>query len=109
MKIGMAIGTCLVCGAVLLGGPHSVHECKVGWCSQPVTEMQDLPHVERDTSKIVAPDKAVLPPPSMQWLPNNQQADLRRRGHPAWDTNSYGNAAWLEAATRQTKIAGRLE
>lgn len=101
MKVGMAIGTCLMCGAVLLGGPHSAHECKDGWCSQPVTEMPDAPHSERGPSMIAAPEQMVMPP-SRGWVSNNQTADLRRRiGDPAFHTNWSGNVAWMESATKR--------
>jgi len=109
MGIAKRIFVCAFCGYVGLKGLHIEHECRMGWCPTRVIEHPET-HSEHEPIQLVKAQQEVMPPSrGLDWLPNNQQADLRRRGHPAWDTNSYGNAAWLKAATRQTKIAGRLE
>jgi hypothetical protein len=108
MGIAKRMFVCALCGYVGLKGLHIEHECRMGWCPTPVIEHPDTPHNEHEPIQIVLAQQQVMPP-SRGWVRNNPQVEVMRRGYPAWDTNGSGNAAWLEAATKQTKIAGWIE
>jgi hypothetical protein len=103
MNIGRKLVPCVVCGCLLIAGAQAHHECKgIGWCSPPVTEPLHTPHAEHTNMLTSAAEQMVMPPSrGLDWMPNNQMTDLRRRGHPAWSDDNYANARWLQAATQK--------
>ena len=114
-KIGTKIICgCLICTCVLASGSPARYECDARreMCSPPAIEQSDAPHEEQQAISAQVAEQFLMPPagmpPGRGWMSGNDLRDLRRRNHPAFLSDDWGNgnAAWMEAAHRQMNIPG---